>query len=197
MPVGALTIGCFLHSHVCTRIKAPYIRPIREALLQSEQQMIDELIHLASKHPTLKDIFLQKSSKLQRRRILLSEESKLLDMFGKIETLLDLVEQELALRPEGYWLNGLKFTTVDALLGLFLQRLYILGLEEYFWINKRPYIENYLSRFIERDSFKEAVPSTIKTMRAIWGKVPSSYKYAFYVIGAASATLASSMILSK
>lgn len=198
MPVGALTIGCFIHNHLCTKIKAPYIRPIREALLQAEQQMIDDLMQQANSNFDLKDVFLKKAVKLQKRRLILSEEDTVREIFGTIDKFLTTIEVELSSRPAEHWLTGPKFTSLDAALGIFLQRLYILGVEEYFWLNnKKPYIENYFERFSQRDSFKRAIPSTIQTMRAIWGKVPSSYKYAFLVIGAASATLAGTVILNK
>lgn len=109
---------------------------------------------------------------------------------------MDFIECELKSRPKHFWLSGPVFTSLDAALGIFLQRLNILGLEEMFWQNdKKPFIESYLDRFIHRDSVQKAVPSTTQTMRAIWGKVPSSYKFAFLAIGAASATLAGTVLL--
>jgi len=191
-PLGALTIGCFIHTDLCTNIRTPYITPVREALLAAETQLIAELRQIADKRPDIRDLCNGKADKLERRRIVLSDETKFLKLLETIDLILDLVEKEL----HSEWLCGSRFTSLDVGFGIFIQRLYILGLDDYFWLkNKKPKIEKYLANFVHRENFRKAVPSTISTMKAIWGKVPSSYKYAIFAIGASSVALAGSIML--
>lgn len=175
----------------------PYVRPVREALLSSELQMISELTELAAKYSKLNDLLLKKAAKLQRRRLILSDEAKVREILEAIDNFLETIEQELSLRPKECWITGTDFTSLDAALGIFLHRLFILGLEEYFWVCKKPCLEYYFMCFIERESFKLAVPSVLQTMRAIWGKVPSLKKITYLAISASSLALAGSVILSK
>uniref|UniRef100_A0A336M4W4 CSON003502 protein n=2 Tax=Culicoides sonorensis TaxID=179676 RepID=A0A336M4W4_CULSO len=192
MPVGALTIGCFIHDKYCTKIKPPYIGPVRDALLAADAQLITELQHLSEQKPELKDFFNRKINKLQRRRTVLMDEENFKVILNSIESLLEELEKNLG---ENLWLCGSHLTFLDISLGIFLQRLYILGLEDYFLGKKRPKLEQYLNRFLERESVKKSIPSSYSTMKAIWGTIPSSYKYAVLAVGVSSVALASSVML--
>ncbi|XP_063703143.1 ganglioside-induced differentiation-associated protein 1 [Culicoides brevitarsis] len=194
MPVGALTIGCFLHDKYCTKIKPPYLGPVRDALLAADAQLVTELTNLAIYKPELHDFFQRKISKLQRRRHVLMDEENFKIILNSIDSLLGDIEKDLRGNP---WICGAHLTFLDISLGLFLQRIHMLGLEEYFWgkDKNRPRLEQYFTRFMERDSVKKSIPSSISTMKAIWGTIPSSYKYAVLAVGVSSVALASSVML--
>lgn len=60
--------------------------------------------------------------------------------------------------------------------------MHMLGLANYFWSNnKKPYLSKYYSEVIKRKSFQRSLPSTIATMKTIWHKLPSTFKW--YAIG--------------
>lgn len=60
------------------------------------------------------------------------------------------------------WLCTDRFTVADIALTILLDRLYLLGLESYFWTNgKKPCLEEYYARVRQRDSYKKTVPSTM------------------------------------
>lgn len=100
------------------------------------------------------------------------------------------------LNEDNLWMCGAHLTFLDISLGIFLQRLHMLGLEDHFLENKkRPRLEQYLNRFMERESVKKSIPSALSTMKAIWGTIPSSYKYAVLAVGVSSVALASSVML--
>lgn len=214
MPVGALTIGCFIHDKYCTKVKPPYIGPVRDALLAADAQLPTELQSLAGQKPELSEFFQRKINKLQRRRLVLMDEEKFKLILNSIESLLDELEKDLGGKMgfifvsyrklsnifyshvDNLWMCGAHLTFLDISLGIFLQRIHILGLEDHFWGNKkRPRLEQFLHRFMERESVKKSIPSSLSTMKAIWGTIPSSYKYAVLAVGVSSVALASSVML--
>lgn len=95
MPVGALTIGCFIHDKYCTKVKPPYIGPVRDALLAADAQLVTELQSLAEQKPELKEFFHRKINKLQRRRLVLMDEENFKVILHSIESLLDDLEKDL------------------------------------------------------------------------------------------------------
>lgn len=95
MPVGALTIGCFLHDKYCTKVKPPYLGPVRDALLAADAQLVTELQSLAVQKPELNDFFQRKISKLQRRRLVLMDEENFKVILNSIDSLLQDLEKDL------------------------------------------------------------------------------------------------------
>lgn len=83
------------------------------------------------------------------------------------------------------WLCCDQLTIADISLALLLHRLNCLGMEEHFWKNKRPAIEEYFQRVSQRDAFQKSLPSTYSTVKTVWSKTPSSYKYSAAALSAA------------
>lgn len=48
---------------------------------------------------------------------------------------------------------------------------------------------------MKRESVKKGIPSAVSTMKAIWGTIPSTYRYAVFALGISSVALASSVML--
>lgn len=93
-----------------------------------------------------------------------------------------------------YWLCCAEFTIADIGLGVLLHRLYCLGLENLFWANdKRPLIGKYYVRLSERDSFKRSLPNTLSTIKTVWSKTPSIYKFG---VGSLSAAILLTSIIA-
>lgn len=82
----------------------------------------------------------------------------------------------------GNWLCCDKFSIADINLAILLQRLWELGLDERFWAKgKRPYVENYYRRVMQRESFKKTIPNIQDHIKMIITSQPPAY------IGAAGA----------
>lgn len=84
------------------------------------------------------------------------------------------------------WLCCEQFTIADVSLALMLHRLNCLGLEDHYWRNnKRPLTEAYFNRIRQRESYQKSLPSAYSTMKTVWSKTPSSYKYSAAAVSAA------------
>lgn len=94
MPVGPLTIGCFIHDQYCTKIKQPYIGPVRDALLAADTQLVTGLREMALQRPELKDFFLRKADTLERRRNVLINFENFKTILNSIDSLLEIIEKE-------------------------------------------------------------------------------------------------------
>lgn len=83
----------------------------------------------------------------------------------------------------GHWLCSEQFSIVDISVGVLLERLWELGLEDRYWAHgKRPLLEQYFQRIKERDSFKKTIPSLPVHIKIIISSQPPVY------VGAAAVT---------
>lgn len=100
------------------------------------------------------------------------------------------------------WLCCEKFTIADLSLAMLLHRLYCLGLDDFFWCQKRPIIATYFKRISERESFQKSLPissssSTISTVQDMWSKMSPAQIVGFATAISAAVLLVSNLVSVK
>lgn len=92
------------------------------------------------------------------------------------------------------WLCCEQFTIADLSLAMLLHRLYGLGLDELFWIKKRPSIASYYARISARESFKKTLPKsyTMHSLQDMWSKMSPAQ-----IVGVATAVSAAVLLVSN
>ncbi|XP_049777453.1 ganglioside-induced differentiation-associated protein 1 [Schistocerca cancellata] len=165
LPSGAITLGSFFHPQYSQKPKLPFIQPVRRMLQSAEKNSCMTLRYHAEKNPESRDVLLQKAKaqEIKHEKLLVKDEyQKLLE---QVDSVLSEVENELASHAdskEEWWLCCAQFTVADITLSVLLDRLYRLGLEEYFWANgKKSHISKYYERVQKRESFRKTVPSLL------------------------------------
>ncbi|XP_045496095.1 ganglioside-induced differentiation-associated protein 1 [Colias croceus] len=182
LPAGLITVGSFFHPNLCGSPKLPFILPVREVLKSGDLSGSKNLRKLAKENPKAERELLYKAEIQDRKHEILSNEEEYLKVLNIVDEVLSQVEQQLTKQSEGNWLCCEQFSIADISLGVLLQRLWELGLEERFWSGgKRPHIENYYNRIKERESFKKTIPSLPMHMKMIITSQPPAY------VGAAGA----------
>ncbi|XP_046660311.1 ganglioside-induced differentiation-associated protein 1 isoform X1 [Homalodisca vitripennis] len=168
IPANVITIGSFLHPKFVGKPKAPFIAPVRKALVAGEEKNVANLRKLAEKHPNIKRILLEKAEVQEKKHQLVMDEASFEKLLDQVDTALQEVEKELASRSENdpRWLCSERFTVADISLTILLDRLYLLGLETRYWSDgKKPGIARYYARVCQRDTYKQTVPSQITHLK--------------------------------
>ncbi|XP_041987107.1 ganglioside-induced differentiation-associated protein 1 [Aricia agestis] len=189
LPAGVITVGSFFHQHLCGSPKLPFILPVREVLKSGDLTSSKNLRRLAEENPKAKDVLLYKAEIQDRKHDIISNEDEYMKILNVVEEVLAQVEEQLLKQGEDNWLCCENFSIADINLGILLQRLWELGLEDRFWAGgKRPYIENYFQRIRKRESFKKTIPSLPVHLKMIVTSQPPVY------VGAAGAVSISVVI---
>lgn len=114
------------------------------------------------------------------------------NILNKIVEVFDYIESVLE-KASSSWLFSDEPTILDVCFGIFLHRMYLLGLETFFWSSgKRPFIESYFAEINKLDSFHRSIPTQMSNLKTVWSKMPESYK----MVGV-SVLSVSSVILAK
>ncbi|XP_037933514.1 ganglioside-induced differentiation-associated protein 1 [Teleopsis dalmanni] len=189
VPVGALSLGSFIHEDLKLAPKPPFIGPVRKACIKNNEKVYELLKKSIEEAEVNKAALLRKLEiQDQRRRVVYSrvEFHKILD---NVYNVLYTIETDLKENPDREWLITDKLTLTDIAFGLLLHRLYQLGFENYYWgYGKLPHVESFFLRFRKRESYQKLVPTNFEILKDMWQKTPSNYK-----IGAGAGVLGMAM----
>ncbi|EDW69281.1 ganglioside-induced differentiation-associated protein 1 isoform X1 [Drosophila virilis] len=179
LPVGALSLGSFIHDDLKLVPKAPFIGPVRQSCLKNNDKVMELLRHSVDELDSNNTALQQKLEIQLRRRKLVASRVDFQRVLDAVRNVLQYVEQELSKQtPRNEWLTGDEITLADVSLGLLLQRLYQLGFENYYWgFGKLPQVEGYFLRFKQRASYHKLMPSSnFEILKEMWSMTPSNYK---------------------
>lgn len=187
LPVGALSLGSFIHEVRVLNPKPPFVGAVRKSCIENNNKIYEILKKSVNETSDYKKLGLQDKLNLQERRIeLINSREQFRLLLEKFEETLRYFEKVLTENPKIEWLLSSDFHVVDISLGVLLHRLDSLGFEDYFWTNgKLPHIERFLQRFRERAVFKKVMPSNVGILKSMWLNTPSQYKFGAGVIGMA------------
>ncbi|KAH8351650.1 hypothetical protein KR059_010638 [Drosophila kikkawai] len=178
LPVGALSLGSFIHDDLKLVPKAPFIGPVRQSCLKNNEKVLDLLRRSVKELASNKAALKNKLDIQVRRRDLVSSREDFQRVLDAVRHFLLYVEQELSAKaPRSEWLTGDEVTQADISLGLLLHRLYQLGFENHYWaFGKLPQVEAYFLRFRQRESYHRLQPSNFAILREMWMRTPGNYK---------------------
>ncbi|XP_022231043.2 ganglioside-induced differentiation-associated protein 1 isoform X1 [Drosophila obscura] len=178
VPVGALSLGSFIHDDLKLVPKAPFIGPVRQSCLKNNDKVLALLRRSVDELESNKSALKQKLDIQIRRKDLVSCRDDFQRVLDAVRHVLLYVEQELSQKaPRNEWLTGDEVTLADISFGLLLHRLYQLGFENYYWsFGKLPLVEGYFLRFKQRQSYHKLQPSNFEILKEMWAKTPGNYK---------------------
>lgn len=186
IPIGAISLGSFIHEDLNLNPKPPFIGPIRKTCLETNEKVNRILKTCANQNDVNSGSLFKKVEFQEKRREIISDRVAYQKLLDALETVLRYIENDLKNNSRQKWLCSDELSIADITLGLMLHRLYSLGFEDYFWTNgKMPYLENYFQNFKSRESFQKSVPTTMSIWKDILRKVPSNYKFGAGVLGMA------------
>uniref|UniRef100_A0A182IL34 Uncharacterized protein n=2 Tax=Anopheles atroparvus TaxID=41427 RepID=A0A182IL34_ANOAO len=197
LPIGVLTIGSFLHSQHTGSPKFPFILPVRQTILARESSLARRLRAYAADYPAFSEGLSKKADFHERKRGIIASEEYFCKLLTALDEFMSHVEHHLGtIDVERAWLCGTDaFTIVDISLGTLLYRLYVLGLEDRFWGDrKRPQVQRYFTKVCQQESFQEVLPSKVSMLRTVWTNMPPVYKAG---LAAVSSILISSTLLKR
>ncbi|XP_055911757.1 ganglioside-induced differentiation-associated protein 1 [Eupeodes corollae] len=187
LPIGALSLGSFVHEDFRLNPKPPFIGHIRQACVENNEKVYEILKKSVDKASDYhKNTLLAKLSLQDKRKELVYSKVHFQCVVDKLEEVLKQFEKELEEGPDRDWLLSSEFYSVDVSFGLLLHRLWNLGFEDYFWENgKLPKTSQYFSRFQKRQVFKKLMPSNVGVLTNMWLNTPTHYKLGAGAIGMA------------
>ncbi|XP_073840781.1 ganglioside induced differentiation associated protein 1 isoform X2 [Musca autumnalis] len=189
LPVGALSLGSFIHDDLKLVPKPPFIGPIRKTCLKNNEKVHDLLKESIDKIEDHKMALLRKLDLQERRKRLVYSRLEYQKILDAVRNVLRFIEDDMNANTHREWLISNDFTMIDVCFGLLLLRLYQLGFENYFWsYGKLPRIESYFLRFKKRPSYDKLMPSNFEILKDIWQMTPSNY-----IIGAGAGVLGMAM----
>jgi len=195
IPIGAISMGSFIHTDLCSNPKPPFIGITRGSFLQNDAKISSVLEQYAKVNPIHAESLRKKAQFQEKKRAIFTNRNEFMILMNAVDAVLTEIETELEKNEStNIWLCSNQLTIADISLAVLLQRLYCLGFEEYFWMNKRPHVQHYFAQISKRDSFKKSMPTTFSTVRAVWTKTPWVYKAG---VAALSATIVLSGIMVK
>ncbi|XP_075161534.1 ganglioside induced differentiation associated protein 1 [Haematobia irritans] len=185
LPVGALSLGSFIHDDLKLVPKPPFIGPIRKTCLKNNEKVHTLLKESIDKTEDHKAALLRKLDLQERRKRLVYSRLEYQKILDAIQNVLRFVEDDMNANTHCEWLISNNFCMADICFGLLLLRLYQLGFENYYWsYGKMPRIESYFLRFKKRPSYDKLMPSNFEILKDIWQMTPSNY-----IIGAGAGVL--------
>ncbi|XP_067643526.1 ganglioside-induced differentiation-associated protein 1 [Eurosta solidaginis] len=189
LPVGALSLGSFIHEDLKLTPKPPFIGPIRKSCLKNNDKVHEILKRSIDDTETNKASLLRKLDLQDRRKRLVQSRVEFQKILDAIQNVLRYIDNDFKDNAEREWLISNAFSLVDVSFGLLLHRLYQLGFENYYWsYGKMPYVESYFLRFKKRTAYQKLMPSNFKILKDIWQNTPANYK-----IGAGAGVLGMAM----
>ncbi|KAJ6641865.1 Ganglioside-induced differentiation-associated protein 1 [Pseudolycoriella hygida] len=195
IPIGAISMGSFIHTDLCSNPKPPFIGITRNSFLQNDSKISSVLEQYAKVNPIHAENLRRKAQFQEKKRAIITNRNEFMILIKAVDTVLSEIESELEKNEStNEWLCSDQITIADISLGVLLQRLYSLGFENYFWISKRPHLKRYFSKISTRESLKKSLPTTFSTVRAVWTNTPWMYKAG---VAALSATIVISGIIGR
>jgi len=195
IPIGAISMGSFIHTDLCSNPKPPFIGITRSSFIQNDAKISSVLEQYAKVNPIHAESLRKKAQFQEKKRAIFTNRDEFMILVNAVDAVLTEIETHLEKNEStNIWLCCNQITIADISLAVLLQRLYCLGFEEYFWMHKRPYLQQYFAQISKRDSFKKSMPTTFSTVRAVWTKTPWVYKAG---VAALSATIVLSGIMVK
>lgn len=162
IPVNVITHGLAFNHHFSTNVPHPPFTPDTHPRTRTMVLNRSELLTELSEQTGSKDLLL----KAEEHRMLLplfTDPAQYDIMLDQTANTLDKFEDQLssvAAESEECesWVLGSEFTVVDIALGVVLNRLALLGMQDRFWANgTRPHLERFLGQIQRRNSFAKAV----------------------------------------
>ncbi|XP_005180865.1 ganglioside-induced differentiation-associated protein 1 [Musca domestica] len=185
LPVGALSLGSFIHDDLKLVPKPPFIGPIRKTCLKNNERVHELLKESIDRVEDHKMALLRKLDLQERRKRLVYSRLEYQKILDAIQNVLRFIEDDMNANSHREWLVSNDFSMIDVCFGLLLLRLYQLGFENYYWsYGKLPRIESYFLRFKKRPSYDKLMPSNFEILKDIWQMTPSNY-----IIGAGAGVL--------
>ncbi|XP_017479844.1 PREDICTED: ganglioside-induced differentiation-associated protein 1 [Rhagoletis zephyria] len=177
LPVGALSLGSFIHDDLKLAPKPPFIGPIRKSCLKNNEKVYEILKRSIDDAETNKINLLRKLDLQDRRKRLVQSRVEFQKILDAVENVLRYIDNDFKENPGREWLISNEYSLADVSFGLLLHRLYQLGFENYYWsYGKMPYVESYFLRFRKRTAYQKLMPSNFKILKDIWQNTPSNYK---------------------
>ncbi|KAI8129542.1 hypothetical protein FF38_04795 [Lucilia cuprina] len=185
LPVGALSLGSFIHDDLKLVPKPPFIGPIRKTCLKNNEKVYGLLKESIDKVEDHKAALLRKLDLQERRKRIVYSRLEYQKILDAIHNVLRFVEDDMVAHPAREWLVSNDFCMADVCFGLLLLRLYQLGFENYYWsYGKLPRVESYFLRFKKRPSYEKLMPTNFEILKDMWQMTPSNY-----IIGAGAGVL--------
>jgi len=195
IPIGAISMGSFIHTDLCSNPKPPFIGITRSSFLQNDSKISSVLEQYAKVNPIHADNLRKKAQFQEKKRAIFTNRDQFMILMNAVDSVLAEIEAELEKSESiNIWLCCDQITIADISLAVLLQRLNSLGLENYFWTEKRPHLKKYFAKISTQESFKKSLPTTFSTVRAVWTNTPWMYKAG---VAALSATIVLSGIMVK
>ncbi|XP_004519073.1 ganglioside-induced differentiation-associated protein 1 [Ceratitis capitata] len=177
LPVGALSLGSFIHEDLKLMPKPPFIGPIRKSCLRNNEKVYEMLKRSIEEAETNKTSLLRKLDIQDRRKRLVQSRVEFQKILDAVNNVLRYIDNDFKENPGREWLVSNEFSLADVSFGLLLHRLYQLGFENYYWTyGKLPYVESYFLRFKKREAYQKVIPSNFKILKDIWQNTPANYK---------------------
>lgn len=98
LPIGAISIGSFIHTDLVRNPRMPFMGPLRRGFLQSEQQTDAILRGCAERNPLFKDTLEQKARAHASIRATVEDRDVFLTLLSTIDSVFDDIESELVNR---------------------------------------------------------------------------------------------------
>ncbi|KAM7356828.1 ganglioside induced differentiation associated protein 1 isoform 1-T2 [Cochliomyia hominivorax] len=185
LPIGALSLGSFIHDDLKLVPKPPFIGPIRKACLKNNEKVYGLLKESIDKVEDHKAALLRKLDLQERRKRIVYSRIEYQKILNAIHNVLRFIEDDMVAHPAREWLVSNDFCMADICFGLLLLRLYQLGFENYYWsYGKLPRVESYFLRFKKRQSYEKLMPTNFEILKDMWQMTPSNY-----IIGAGAGVL--------
>lgn len=199
IPANVVTLGSFYHTKFVHKPRMPFIAPVRKQLAGGEEKSIQRLRELAEIHPEIKDILLEKAEVQEKKHNIIVSEEQFAKLLDQVDGVLKEIETELSSRSDDdkRWLCSERFTVADVSLTILLDRLYRVGLDEWFWgNNKKPALARYYKRVQQRDSYKKTIPSNMVHMKTFF-EMQSGFVIGTVIFTALAVVIGGFILLKK
>ncbi|KAH3824454.1 ganglioside-induced differentiation-associated protein 1-like [Dreissena polymorpha] len=162
IPVDILTYGVIYHPHLSTTgCLIPYA--MQRSMKENFEKRLSLLIELATRHPELRDSYLNKSQLAASNFDTITDVDRvkaqlddLMNFFAEVEEQLRKIREEGSFISDELWLFGPMFTAADIGLAVLLHRLTLLGLARRFFPPDRcPCIHQYFYQVQKRPAFQK------------------------------------------
>ncbi|XP_054731747.1 ganglioside-induced differentiation-associated protein 1 isoform X1 [Anastrepha obliqua] len=177
LPVGALSLGSFIHEDLKLVPKPPFIGPIRKSCLKNNEKVYELLKQSIDEAETNKASLLRKLDIQDKRKRMVQSRVEFQKILDAVHNVLRYIDNDFKENSGREWLVSNEYSLADVSFGLLLHRLYQLGFENYYWsYGKMPYVESYFLRFRKRPTYQKLMPSNFKILKDIWQNTPANYK---------------------
>lgn len=171
LPIGAITMGVFLHPDVSGDAVQPPLDRVTGATIAATNRTVRTVIQslVEQQHP-LADGLLQRNAAQERRVGALQNRAEFVKLLDSVHAVLTEVEEQLR-EQQSAWLCCEHFTVADLSLSVLLHRLNVLGLANLLWSQsepekRRPNVAQYVTNVMGRESFQRIVEAQLTVQTA-------------------------------